>query len=143
MTGSYVRDVAVYVYDGKMHAVDSNEVSFKIAGAQAFRAAFEEAQPRLLEPLFQLEILVPEAHVGEVMTDLQTRRGLVEGFTTEGNHQRISARVPLATLSHYVTALSAISQGRATHTRRFLAYSPVPSDVQHKLVREHSAQPVG
>lgn len=142
ITGSYVRDIAVYVYDGKMHAVDSNEVSFKIAGAQAFKTAFDQANPRLLEPMFQLEVLVPEEQVGDVMTDLQGRRGIVEGFNAEGNYQRISARVPLAELNHYATVLSSITQGRATHTRRFLEYSPVPRDVQQTLLAKHTAEPV-
>ncbi len=142
ITGSYVRDIAVYVYDGKMHAVDSNEVSFKIAGAQAFKTAFDQANPRLLEPMFQLEVLVPEEQVGDVMTDLQGRRGIVEGFSAEGNYQRISARVPLAELNHYATVLSSITQGRATHTRRFLEYSPVPRDVQQTLLAKHTAEPV-
>ena len=135
ITGSYVRDVAVYVYDGKMHAVDSNEISFKIAGAQAFKEAFAQAKPRLLEPIFQLEVLVPEEHMGEVMTDLQTRRGLVEGFSSEGNYQRITARVPLAELNRYATTLSSLSQGLATHSRRFLEYAQVPGDLQQRLAQ--------
>jgi len=134
ITGSYVRDIAIYVYDGKMHAVDSNEVSFKIAGAQAFKEAFMAASPKLLEPVYQLEVLVPEDHMGEVMTDLQARRGMVEGFSNEGNYQRITAKVPLAELNRYATSLSSHSQGRATHTRRFAEFGMVPHDVQAKLV---------
>ena len=140
LTHSYARDIAVYVYDGRMHAVDSNEVSFKIAGAQAFKEAFLAAKPQLLEPVLQVEVLVPEDHMGEVMTDLQTRRGMVEGFNAEGNYQRITAQVPLAELNRYAATLSSLSQGRATHTRRFLAYSQVPGDVQVRMAQASDSE---
>ncbi len=136
LTGSYARDIVVYVYDGKMHPVDSNEISFKIAGMQAFKKAFLQAKPKLLEPVYQVEVLVPESYIGDVMTDLQSRRALVEGFTNEAAYQKIQARVPLAEMYRYSTTLNSISQGRATHTRAFLEYARVPGDVQARLVKE-------
>ncbi|MEM7654555.1 MAG: elongation factor G [Bacteroidota bacterium] len=139
ITGSYARDISVYVYDGKMHAVDSNEISFKIAGGHAFKQAFLEAKPKLLEPIYRVDVLVPDDHMGDVMTDLQGRRAIVEGFNSEGNYQRITARVPLAELNRYSTSLSSISQGRATHSREFLEYSTVPGDVQNKLINASKA----
>ena len=137
ITGSYARDIIVYVYDGKMHPVDSNEISFKIAGQQAFKKAFMQANPKLLEPIYRLEVLVPDEYMGDVMTDLQTRRAMVEGFNSEGAYQKITARVPLAELNRYSTTLSSISQGRATFNREFLEYSQVPGDIQQKLASEH------
>ena len=133
ITGSYARDVAVVVYDGKMHPVDSNEISFKIAGAHAFKTAFLEAKPKLLEPVYKVEVLVPDEQVGDIMTDLQGRRALVEGFASEGAYQRITAYVPLAELYRYTTTLSSLTQGRATHTREFSKYETVPGDIQQKL----------
>ncbi|TAE47681.1 MAG: elongation factor G [Bacteroidetes bacterium] len=133
ITRSYARDVVVYVFDGKMHPVDSNEISFKIAGQQAFRQAFMAAAPRLMEPIYHLEVLSPEAHTGEILTDLQTRRAVVEGFTMEGNYQKIMARIPLAELHKYSTMLSAITQGRATYTQTFLEYAPVSAELQARL----------
>lgn len=140
ITGSYCRDVMVYVYDGKMHAVDSNEISFKIAGAQAFKQAFLDANPKLLEPIYQVEILVPTEFTGDIMTDLQQRRAIPQGLDTEGRLQKIVAHVPLAELYQYATTLSSITQGRATHTREFLNYVPVPGDLQQKLHNEAVAE---
>ncbi|MEM7371086.1 MAG: elongation factor G [Bacteroidota bacterium] len=134
ITGSYVRDVSVYVYDGKMHAVDSNEISFKIAGAAAFKEAFLKANPKLQEPVYRVEVLMPEEFMGAVQTDLQGRRAMVEGIGAEGNYQKITARVPLAELNRYSTTLSSLTQGRATHTREFIEYSTVPGDIQKRLV---------
>lgn len=140
VTGSYARDIRVLVYDGKMHAVDSNEISFKIAGIQAFKEAFLKASPMLLEPVYHLEVLVPDEYTGDVMTDLQGRRALVEGIDTEGTYQKISARVPLAEMNRYTTTLSSISQGRATYSQEFLEYAQVPGDIQAKLMSETSAE---
>lgn len=136
ITGSYAQDVAVYIYDGKMHAVDSNEISFKIAGQGAFKQAFLQCSPKLMEPIYRLEVLVPDDYMGDVMTDLQSRRAIVEGFTAEGKNQKITARVPLAELNRYSTTLSSISQGRATFSREFLEYAQVPGDIQQKLAEE-------
>lgn len=140
VTGSYARDIRVLVYDGKMHAVDSNEISFKIAGIQAFKEAFMNASPMLLEPIYRLEVLVPDEYTGDVMTDLQGRRALVEGIDTEGTHQKISARVPLAEMNRYTTTLSSISQGRATYSQEFLEYAQVPGDIQAKLMSKTAAE---
>jgi len=140
LTGSYARDIRVLVYFGKMHPVDSNEVSFKIAGSAAFKDAFIEANPKLLEPVYQVEVLTPEEVMGDVMTDLQTRRAIVQGIDTEGNYQKITARVPLAELYKYATSLSSVTQGRATHTREFLEYAPVPRDLQKSLIANYQAE---
>ena len=135
ITGSYVRDVRVMVYDGKMHPVDSNDISFKIAGMMAFKDAFMKAEPQLLEPICDLEIKVPEEIMGDVMGDLQTRRALIMGIDTSGNYQVIKARAPLAELDKYSTTLRSISQGRASFTQRFADYVPVPFDLQQKLAK--------
>lgn len=136
ITGSYVRDVRVMVYDGKMHAVDSNDISFKIAGMMAFKEAFLHADPTLLEPLNDIEIMVPEEVMGEVMGDLQTRRALIMGIDTKHNFQVINARVPLAELDRYSTTLRSLSQGRARFTQKFAEFAQVPGDIQHKLAKK-------
>jgi len=136
ITGSYVRDVRVCVYDGKMHAVDSNDISFKIAGMMAFKDAFMQAQPQLLEPIYDLEVIVPEEMVGDVMGDLQTRRSLIMGIDTKGRYQVIKARTPLAELDRYSTTLRSISQGRGTFTQKFAEFVAVPMELQTKLAKE-------
>lgn len=140
LTGSYARDIAVSVYDGKMHPVDSNEVSFKIAGRTAFATAFKNAGPKILEPIYFVEVLTPEENMGDVMTDLQGRRAIIQGMDSEGHYQRIRAKVPLATMNKYSTALSSLSSGRATYTMRFDEYAPVPGDVQEQLLKEYEVQ---
>lgn len=134
VTGSYVRDVRVSVYDGKMHAVDSNDISFKIAGAQAFKEAFKQADPLILEPLYEMEIMVPEELMGDVMSDLQSRRSIIQGMETQGRYQVIKAITPLAEQYKYTTALKSITQGRASFKRRFKEYAPVPYDIQKQLI---------
>jgi elongation factor G len=136
ITGSYVRDVRVIVHDGKMHPVDSNDISFKIAGMMAFKEAFMNAEPALLEPIYDLDIMLPEEIMGDVMGDLQTRRSLIMGIDTKGNYQVIKAKTPLAELDKYSTTLRSMSQGRASFTQRFAEYTQVPGDVQHKLSKE-------
>ena len=133
LTGSYARDIRVYVYDGKMHPVDSNEISFKLAGRTAFSMAFKEAAPKILEPIYDVEIFVPADKMGGVMTDLQGRRAIIMGM--DGG--TIRARVPLAELNRYSTALSSLTSGRASYTMRFLEYAPVPTDIQEKLLKEY------
>jgi elongation factor G len=135
ITGSYVRDVRVMVYDGKMHPVDSNDISFKIAGMMAFKDAFMKAEPQLLEPVYDVEIMLPEEVMGEVMGDLQTRRALIMGMDSKGNYQVIKARVPLAELDKYSTTLRSLSQGRASFTQRFADFIPVSFELQQKLAR--------
>ncbi|MEO1054549.1 MAG: elongation factor G [Bacteroidota bacterium] len=140
LTGSYVRDVRVMVFDGKMHAVDSNDISFKIAGMMAFRQAFVEADPLLLEPVNDMEILVPEELMGEVMTDLQSRRSMIMGMDAKGPYQVIKARTPLAELDRYTTSLRSLTQGRASFHSSFAEYATVPSDVQKKLIESYNDQ---
>ena len=138
LTGSYARDIRVCVYDGKMHPVDSNDISFKIAGLQAFRQAFQQADPQILEPIYQVEVLCPDDLTGAVMGDLQSRRAIVEGIDSEGHFQKVIAKVPLAEMEGYSSSLRSITQGRAKFKMRFLAYEAVPFELQRKLVDEYS-----
>lgn len=137
LTGSYVRDVRVCVYDGKMHAVDSNDISFKIAGLQAFRQAFALADPQLLEPIYNLEVTCLDDQTGGVINDLQTRRGIVEGIKTEGHFQKVSAHVPLAEMYGYSSALRSFTKGRAKFSMIFREYVPVPFELQKTLIEEY------
>jgi elongation factor G len=138
LTGSYARDVRVTVFDGKMHPVDSNDLSFKIAGLKAFREAFKLADPQLLEPIYQVEILCPDEMVGSVMGDLQTRMAVVNGIDTEGHFQKIKARVPLAQMHMYSSTLRSHTQGKARFKMDFADYAPVPYEQQQKLVDAYS-----
>ena len=140
MTGSYVRDVRVLVFDGKMHPVDSNDISFKIAGAQAFKEAFKNADPLILEPIYEMEIMVPEELMGDVMSDLQSRRSIIAGMESHGKYQIIRATTPLAEQYKYTTALKSMTQGRASFRRHFKEYAPVPYEVQKTLLAKHQAQ---
>lgn len=137
LTGSYVRDIRVSVYDGKMHPVDSNDMAFKIAGMMAFKNAFHDANPQILEPIYNVEILVDESGTGDVMSDLQTRRAMIMGIESEGHYQKIKARVPVMELYKYSSTLRALTQGKAKHHQVFSEYAPVPGDVQQKLIDEH------
>jgi elongation factor G len=140
LTGSYARDIVFNVYDGKMHPVDSNEISFKLAGRNAFREAFKNAGPKILEPIYDVEVIVPEDKMGEVMTDLQGRRAVIMGMDSEGNYQKIMAKVPLAEMNRYSTALSSITSGRATYNMKYAEYSQVPGDIQDKLLKAYEDQ---
>ena len=142
LTGSYVRDVRVSVYDGKMHPVDSNDISFKIAGLHAFRQAFTQADPQLLEPLHEVEVYCPDEQVGAVMSDLQTRMAVVEGMAAEGHFQKITAKVPLAQMHQYSSSLRSLTQGRARFNMHFDSYAPVTFEVQKKLIDEYSKHEV-
>jgi len=142
LTGSYVRDVRVSVYDGKMHPVDSNDISFKIAGLQAFRQAFTQADPQLLEPVYEVEVLCPDEMVGAVMGDLQTRLAIVEGMSSESHFQKITAKVPLVQMHDYSSSLRSFTQGRARFTMAFSHYAPVAFDMQKKLIDAYSKQGV-
>ena len=137
ITGSFVRDVRVIVYDGKMHPVDSNDISFKIAGMMAFKEAFQLADPKILEPIYEIEVLVPEELMGDVVTDLQGRRSIIVGMDSKGSYQVIKARTPLAELDRYSTSLRSITQGRGNYAGRFAEYAPVPGDIQKKLAEEY------
>ncbi|MDY0279513.1 MAG: elongation factor G [Salinivirgaceae bacterium] len=138
LTGSYARDIRVIVYDGKMHPVDSNEISFKIAGSRAFSAAFRNANPKIMEPVYKVEVLVPSEYMGDVMGDLQTRRAMIEGMNNEGGHEKIIARVPLAEMNKYSTSLSSITSGKAMYSMEFIEYAPVPGDIQEKLLKAYA-----
>lgn len=137
LTGSYVRDVRVCVYDGKMHPVDSNDISFKIAGLQAFRQAFNNADPQLLEPVYDLEVTCPDEQTGSVISDLQTRRGIVEAIKTEGHFQKIHAHVPLAEMYGYSSAIRSFTKGRAKFAMQFHEYATVPYELQKTLIDEY------
>lgn len=139
LTGSYARDVRVIVYDGKMHPVDSNEISFRLAGRNAFAQAFKEAGPKLLEPIYDLDVLVPSDRMGDVMSDLQGRRGMVLGMNSERGFEHLKAKVPLKEVSSYSTALSSISGGRASFAMKFSSYELCPTEVQDKLIKEYEA----
>ncbi|MBI2968726.1 MAG: elongation factor G [Bacteroidetes bacterium] len=140
LTGSYVRDVRVSIHDGSMHDVDSNDISFKIAGMKAFKGAFFEANPKILEPIYDVEVFAPEDVIGEVMRDLQTRRSIIQGMDTDGSYQIIKSRVPLAELYKYSTTLRSLSKGRAYHTLKFSHYAAVPFEIQEKLLDEYKKQ---
>lgn len=140
LTGSYARDVRVIVYDGKMHPVDSNEISFMLAGRNAFSTAFKNAGPKILEPVYDVVVSVPGEFMGDVMSDLQGRRGMIMGMESEKGFEKLKARVPLKEMSTYSTSLSSLSGGRASFTMKFANYELVPSDVQDKLLKEYEAQ---
>ena len=142
LTGCYVRDVRVSVYDGKMHPVDSNDISFKIAGLQAFRQAFTQADPQLLEPIYKVDVYCPDDMVGAVMGDLQTRMSIVEGMEAEGHFQKISAKVPLAQMHQYSSSLRGLTQGRARFNMQFSDYAPVAIETQKKLMEAYSKHEV-
>lgn len=138
LTGSYARDVRVCIYDGKMHPVDSNEISFRLAGRNAFSEAFRNSGPKILEPVYDVDVMVPADVMGDVMSDLQGRRAIIMGMSSENGFEKISAKVPLKEMSSYSTALSSITGGRSSFTMKFASYELVPSDVQEKLLKEYA-----
>jgi elongation factor G len=136
ITGSHVRDVRVSVFDGKMHPVDSNDISFKIAGMMAFRDAFQHAEPLLLEPIYELEISVPDLMMGDAMTELQARRSTILNMESKSGFQVIKARTPLAEVDKFLSALRSLSQGRAKVDSHFADYAAVSSDLQKRITEE-------
>ena len=136
LTGSYARDVRVIVYDGKMHPVDSNEISFMLAGRNAFSEAFRNAGPKVLEPIYDVEVFVPSDKMGDVMSDIQGRRGMIMGMESENGYEKLVAKVPLKEMASYSTSLSSLTGGRASFIMSFASYELVPTDVQNKLVEE-------
>ncbi|MCR5114589.1 MAG: elongation factor G [Bacteroidales bacterium] len=140
LTGSYARDIVVNIYDGKMHPVDSNELAFKLAGRNAFKDAFKKANPKILEPIYDVEVFVPSDRMGDVMTDLQGRRGVVMGMDSEGEFQKIRAKVPLAEMNKYSTTLSSITSGRASYEMHFAEYQQVPADVQNAVIQKYEEE---
>ncbi|OIO11611.1 MAG: elongation factor G [Flavobacteriales bacterium CG_4_9_14_0_2_um_filter_35_242] len=137
LTGSYARDIRVMVFDGKMHPVDSNDISFKIAGAHAFKAAFLNANPKLMEPINEVIVKVPEELMGNVMTDLQSRRSIILGLESLGKYQQITTRTPLAELYKFSTTLRSITQGRASFNTKFVNFEPVPINIQNELIKNN------
>lgn len=140
LTGSYARDVRVIVYDGKMHPVDSNEISFMLAGRNAFSTAFKEAGPKILEPIYDVAVSIPAEYMGDVMGDLQGRRGMIMGMESEKGFEKLKAKVPLKEMSTYSTSLSSLTGGRGSFSMKFASYELVPSDVQDKLLKEYEVQ---
>ena len=140
LTGSYARDVRVIVYDGKMHPVDSNELSFMLAGRNAFSQAFKEAGPKILEPIYDVEVFVPADKLGDVMSDLQGRRGLIVGMSSENGYEKLQAKVPQSEMASYSTSLSSLTGGRASFIMKFASYELVPADLQNKLIAEHEKE---
>ena len=138
LTGSYARDIRVVVYYGKMHPVDSNELSFKLAGRNAFKDAFRNAGPKIMEPIYNVEVLTPSEYMGAVMSDLQNRRAMIMGMESDKGFDRLNARVPLAELYRYSTSLSSLTSGAATYTMQFAQYEQVPADVQEKLLKAYT-----
>ena len=140
LTGSYARDVRVVVYDGKMHPVDSNELSFMLAARHAFADAFRNAGPKILEPIYDLEVYVPADFMGDVMSDLQGRRALIMGMDAEAGYQKLQAKIPLKELSNYSISLSSLTGGRASFTTKFASYELVPAELQTALINEHATE---
>jgi elongation factor G len=140
LTGSYARDIRVYVYDGKMHPVDSNEISFRLAGRNAFSQAFKNAGPKILEPIYDVEIMVPSDRMGDVISDLQGRRGMVLGMSSDKRFEVIKARVPLAEMNKYSTALSSLTGGRAIFSMKFSEYAQVPAEVQDAVIKAYQEE---
>ena len=138
LTGSYARDIRVVIYDGKMHPVDSNEISFKLAARNAFKEAFRNAGPKIMEPIYSVEVLTPSEYMGAVMSDLQNRRAMIEGMESDKGFDRLNARVPLAELYRYSTTLSSLTSGSATYSMKVASYEQVPADVQEKLLKAYN-----
>jgi len=140
LTGSNVQDIRVCIYDGKMHAVDSNDMAFMLASMAVFKSAFGQSRPQLLEPIYDLEILCSDDVMGDVMSDLQTRRAIIQGMGAEGHYQKIKAKIPLAEMYKYSSTLRSLTQGRAKFSRSFAEYSSVMPEIQQKLMAAHKAE---
>ncbi len=140
LTGCYARDIRVCVHDGKMHSVDSNDMAFKTAAMMAFKAAFFDADPKILEPIYDIEVTVPDEMMGDVMSDLQTRRSVILGMEALGSNQLLKAKVPLAELYKYSSALRSLSQGRAKYTRTFSEYQLVPANIQQQVINANKEE---
>ena len=140
LTGSYARDVRVVVNDGKMHPVDSNELSFMLAARNAFNQAFREAGPKLLEPIYDVVVQTPEEYLGDVMSDLQNRRGVICGLDADNRRQQISAKVPLSGLLDYAPALTACTKSSSSFEMNFASYELCPAEIQQKLIEQHAKE---
>jgi elongation factor G len=137
MSSCRVRDLRISVYDGSMHSVDSNDAAFKTAALMAFKDGFMQAKPKLMEPVYEIEVTVPADYMGDVMSDISTRRGQIQGMDAEGSIQKIKAQVPLKELDHYATRLKSMTQGSASYTRSFSHYAPVPHELQQRIVEQN------
>lgn len=140
LTGSNCQDLRVCIYDGKMHAVDSNDMAFMLAAGQAFKTGFVQANPQLMEPIYNVEILCSDTVMGDVMGDLQTRRAIIQGMEADGHYQVIKAKVPLSEMYQYSTSLRSLTQGRAKFSREFAEYMQVTPEIQSALTKEHRAE---
>jgi elongation factor G len=140
LTGSYCQDIRVSIFDGKMHPVDSNDNAFMTASSQAFKNAFREAAPQILEPILKLDILCPDEAMGDIMGDLQTRRAIILGMDSDGHYQKIIAKAPQAELYLYSSTLRSVSQGRAKFHQEFAEFNSVPPEIQQKLIDTHQAE---
>ena len=138
LTGSRCQNIRVVVYDGKMHSVDSNDISFQLAASGAFKEAFHQAKPQLLEPMYHVEILCPDENTGDVMGDLQSRRAIIMGMDTEGHYQKIIAQIPLAEMHDYGSTLRSITGGKAKFTMKFAEYQLTPVNVQQELIKKNA-----
>ena len=136
LSGNRVVDIKVTVFDGSFHTVDSSDMAFKIAGSMGFKSAFQKADPYLLEPIYNIEVVIPEEFMGDVMGDISSRRGKIMGMGADGNMQQIKAQVPLAELHKYSTSLRSLTQGRGFHTMGFSHYEEVPREIAAKVVEE-------
>ena len=141
LTGSNCQNIRVCIYDGKMHAVDSNDMAFMLASGHAFKTAFLQAKPKLLEPIYDLEVLCSSEVMGDIMSDLQTRRAMIIGIDTVGHYQRIKAKVPQMEMYQYSSSLRSLTQGRAKFTRKFAEFSPAPPEVQQQLTAVYKEEP--
>lgn len=140
VAGFPVGDIRIVIFDGGMHPVDSNEAAFKRAAYECFRHAFDQARPALLEPIHEVTVTTPNDYTGDVISDLNTRRGRIQGIDTKGPLQRINAEVPEAELHKYSTALRSITHGRGLHTTQFSHYETMPGNVQEKVVEQATAE---
>jgi len=139
LSGSRVIDVRVTAYDGSHHSVDSDELSFKVAGSMAFKSAFEQANPIILEPIYNVAVWTPEEYMGDVMADLNTRRGRVSGMDQDGDQKKVTSQVPLGEMYQYINNLRSMTQGQGSFTMEFSHYEQVPRDVQTEIIKEHKA----
>ncbi len=135
-------DVRVTLVDGKYHDTDSSEIAFKVAGSLALQEAAKRAKPVLLEPVFAVEVVTPEEYMGDVIGDLNRRRGRVEGMEPRGNAQAVKAHVPLSEMFGYATDVRSMTQGRATYTMQFDRYEEVPTNIAEKVVESRTGEPV-
>ncbi|HOT97835.1 MAG TPA: elongation factor G [bacterium] len=140
IAGYRIVDVKAIVYDGKEHPVDSKDIAFQIAGREVFKMCVQSAKPILLEPIYDIEVKCPEENMGDIMGDLNSRRGRIMGMESIGRFQVVKAKIPLAELHNYSSTLRSLTQGRASYTRKFSHYDPMPKEVEAKVIAEAQAE---